>query len=61
MTLAACSTAPVVGHPNPLSQLESNDSRLATNKRLAFDLWRGVVNAGHVELAEHWDSATKPA
>ncbi len=50
--LSACSTTAVVGHPEPLSQLDSNDPRLAANKRLAFDLWRGVVNAGHVELAD---------
>jgi predicted SnoaL-like aldol condensation-catalyzing enzyme len=60
---AACTTSPtrsfvagqsvaVVGHPEPLSQLESSDPRLAANKRLVWDLWRGVVNAGHVELAD---------
>jgi predicted SnoaL-like aldol condensation-catalyzing enzyme len=30
----------------------SDDPVLATNKRLVFDLWRSVVNAGHVEVAD---------
>jgi predicted SnoaL-like aldol condensation-catalyzing enzyme len=32
--------------------LEDHDPALAANKRLVFDMWRGVVNAGHVELAD---------
>lgn len=44
--------AEVVGHPDPLSLLASDDPALAANKRLVFDLWRGIVNAGHVELAD---------
>lgn len=43
---------PVVGHPDPLSLLESDDPVLAVNKRLVFDMWRGILNAGHVELAD---------
>lgn len=55
--LAACATVPagsgdLVAHPDPLSQLADSDSRLAANKRLVFDMWRGIVNAGHVELAD---------
>lgn len=42
----------VVGHTSPLSQLESIGPVLAANKRLALDVWRGVVNAGHIELAD---------
>jgi predicted SnoaL-like aldol condensation-catalyzing enzyme len=42
----------VVGHPDPLSLLASDDPLLAVNKRLVFDLWRSVVNAGHVEVAD---------
>lgn len=44
--------AEVTGHPDPLSLLASDDPALAANKRLVFDLWRGIVNAGHVELAD---------
>jgi predicted SnoaL-like aldol condensation-catalyzing enzyme len=44
--------AQVVGHPEPLALLASDDATLAANKRLVFDFWRGIVNAGHVELAD---------
>jgi predicted SnoaL-like aldol condensation-catalyzing enzyme len=43
---------PVQGHPDPLSLLASDDPVLARNKRLVFDFWRSVVNAGHVEVAD---------
>ena len=42
----------VVAHPDPLGALQSADPGLAANKRLAFDLWRSVVNAGHIEMAD---------
>jgi predicted SnoaL-like aldol condensation-catalyzing enzyme len=54
--LAACATAAgsgdVSARADPLSQLSDADPQLAHNKRLAFDMWRGIVNAGHVELAD---------
>jgi len=55
--LAACSTTapPRVGitaHPAPLTALESTDATLARNKRAVFDMWRSIVNAGHVEVAD---------
>jgi predicted SnoaL-like aldol condensation-catalyzing enzyme len=49
--------APVVGHPDPLSLLESEDPALAANKRLVFDMWRGILNAGHMELADEFLAA----
>jgi len=45
-------SAPVVGAADPLSLLRDDDSTLAANKRLVFDVWRGIVNAGHTELAD---------
>ena len=58
-TLAACAPADqpgkpveVAAHPDPLAALASPDATLAANKRLVFDLWRTVVNAGHVEKAD---------
>lgn len=60
-TFAACGpqakdpgyvAADVVAHPDPLAALQSNDPALAASKRLAFDLWRSVVNAGHIEMAD---------
>jgi len=58
--LAACAgvsaagggVAPVSAHPAPLEALADSDPVLAANKRLVFDMWRSIVNAGHVELAE---------
>lgn len=42
----------VDGHPDPFSLLGDEDPALAANKRLVFDMWRSIVNAGHVELAD---------
>ncbi len=42
----------VAAHPEPLAALASSDATLAANKRLVFDLWRTVVDAGHVEKAD---------
>ncbi|MBT2134673.1 nuclear transport factor 2 family protein [Croceibacterium sp. LX-88] len=44
--------AEVAGHPDPLALLDDPDPVLAANKRLVFDMWRNVVNAGHVEAAD---------
>ncbi len=43
---------PVVAHPDQLALLQSDDPQLAANKRVVFDLWRSVLNAGHVEVAD---------
>lgn len=51
---AKAQVAPVSGHPDPLSLLQDADAVLARNKRLVFDFWRGIVNSGHVELADAW-------
>jgi predicted SnoaL-like aldol condensation-catalyzing enzyme len=42
----------VAAHPAPLAALESADATLAANKRLVFDFWRSIVNAGRVEMAD---------
>jgi predicted SnoaL-like aldol condensation-catalyzing enzyme len=48
-----CGTAlaelPVEVHPNQTELLTSSDPKLAANKRLAFDFWREVMQARHVE------------
>jgi predicted SnoaL-like aldol condensation-catalyzing enzyme len=51
--IVAGKPAVVVGHPDPLLLLASDDPALARNKRLVFDLWRSVVNAGRVEVADN--------
>lgn len=43
---------PVVAHEQPLSLLHNDDPQLAANKRLLFDMWRTVLNAGHLEAAD---------
>jgi predicted SnoaL-like aldol condensation-catalyzing enzyme len=52
LSAASAAYAAVVGHPDPLLLLESDDPQLAFNKRLVFDFWRSVVNGGQVELAD---------
>ena len=41
-----------------LALLESVDPRLAANKRLVFDVWREIVDAGHEELADRYLDAS---
>jgi predicted SnoaL-like aldol condensation-catalyzing enzyme len=42
----------VVAHPDQRSLLNNEDPALAANKRLMFDMWRAVLNAGHLEVAD---------
>src|SRR6478735_9159773 len=42
----------VAAHPDALSALASPDPTLAANKRLVFDMWRSIVDAGHTEAAD---------
>ena len=44
--------APVTAHPDQLALLHNDDPALAANKRLLFDMWRTVLNAGHLEVAD---------
>ena len=46
--------APVVAHPNQLALLRNGDPALAASKRLLFDMWRTVLNAGHLERADEY-------
>jgi predicted SnoaL-like aldol condensation-catalyzing enzyme len=46
--------APVVANPDHEAMLRSKDPQLAKNKRLVYDFWREVVEAGHVELCEKY-------
>lgn len=49
---AVAEAVDVVAHPDPLAALASSDPTLAANKRLVFDMWRSVVDAGHIEVAD---------
>jgi predicted SnoaL-like aldol condensation-catalyzing enzyme len=46
--------APVEGTLGHGPLLASANPRLAANKRLVYDFWREVLDAGHVELAEKY-------
>ncbi len=51
---AAVAQVPVAGKTDLAGQqamLRSSDAKLAANKKLVFDFWREVLEAGHVELA----------
>ena len=50
-TAAAHAQLPVEAHPRQTELLPSSDAALAANKRLAFDFWREVVQARHVDKA----------
>ena len=38
--------------------LQSNDPKLAQNKKLLYDFWREVFEAGHLELADKYMAET---
>jgi predicted SnoaL-like aldol condensation-catalyzing enzyme len=52
LTANAGMPVPVAAHPDPLAALASPDPALAANKRLVFDLWRTIVDAGHIEKVD---------
>ena len=58
--LALCSPllvqaqVPVQPNSNHEQLLASADARVAANKRLVYDFWREVFEAGHMELAEKY-------
>jgi predicted SnoaL-like aldol condensation-catalyzing enzyme len=51
MAAQALAQVPVEVHPNQLELLESKDPELAANKRLVFDFWREVLQAGNAARA----------
>jgi predicted SnoaL-like aldol condensation-catalyzing enzyme len=46
---SAAAQLPVEVHPTQTELLPSADAELAANKRLAFDFWREVMQARHVD------------
>lgn len=45
---------PVVPTADQAAMLKSADAKLAANKRLVYDFWREVFEAGHLDLAEKY-------
>ena len=45
---------PVTPGANQQAMLKSGDPKLAANKKLVYDFWREVLEAGHFELADKY-------
>jgi predicted SnoaL-like aldol condensation-catalyzing enzyme len=45
---------PPVAAPDQLALLKSPDPKLAANKKLVFDMYRAIVNAGRYDLADKY-------
>ena len=50
----AFAQVPVTANPDHKAMLASKDPKLATNKKLVYDFWREVFEAGHTELASKY-------
>ena len=55
--IAAHSQLPVQATADQSALLASADPHLAANKRLVYDFWREVFEAGHMDLAEKYMAA----
>jgi predicted SnoaL-like aldol condensation-catalyzing enzyme len=53
-SLSASAQMRVDANPNHQQLLSSPDAKVAANKRLVYDFWREVFEAGHMELAEKY-------
>lgn len=47
----AWSQVPPVAAPDQMALLQSKDPKLAANKKLVFDMYRAIVNAGRADMA----------
>jgi len=56
--LLAAAQVPVKENLNQEQMLASSDPVLAANKRLVYDFWREVIEAGHLDLAEKYMAET---
>lgn len=45
---------PVIRLANQKSLLQSKDPKLAANKKLVYDCWREMLEAGHIDLADKY-------
>jgi predicted SnoaL-like aldol condensation-catalyzing enzyme len=58
VTTSAFAQVPVSPAPDHAVLLASTDAKLARNKRLVYDFWREVFEAGHLELAPKYLAET---
>ena len=49
---SAYAQVPPVAAPDQMALLKSSDPKLAANKKLVFDMWRSIIQAGRTDLAE---------
>jgi predicted SnoaL-like aldol condensation-catalyzing enzyme len=54
---ASAGEPPVTANPNHEAMLQSKDPQLAKNKRVVYDFWRVVVEAGHLDQTEKYTTA----
>jgi predicted SnoaL-like aldol condensation-catalyzing enzyme len=54
ITNQAFAQLPVIPLANQKTLLQSKDPKLAANKKLVYDCWREVLEAGHLELADKY-------
>ena len=54
LALPAGAQTAVAPHPDQAALLASADTQLAANKRLVYDFWREVFEAGHVASADKY-------
>jgi predicted SnoaL-like aldol condensation-catalyzing enzyme len=47
----AYAQVPPTAAPDQAALLKSSDAKLAANKKLVFDMWRAIIQAGHAEMA----------
>lgn len=52
--MPAFAQTPVSANPDHATMLASSDAQLAANKRLVYDFWREVFEAGNSALAEKY-------
>jgi predicted SnoaL-like aldol condensation-catalyzing enzyme len=48
---------PPTAAPDQAALLQSQDPKLAANKKLVFDMWRAIIQGGHTELAPQYFTA----
>lgn len=58
LSLPAAAQVPVTAAPDHAALLASPDAKLAANKRLVYDFWREVFEAGHLDLADKYMAET---
>jgi predicted SnoaL-like aldol condensation-catalyzing enzyme len=51
---AAYAQVPPTAAPDQAALLKSTDAKLAANKQLVFDMWRAIIQGGHMELAPQY-------